>query len=39
METLQVSFKHVVPSGCGLDVYKKVVLATIDGEGLKKTNP
>jgi len=32
----EVSFKQVVSRGCGLDVHKKVVVATIDGEGLKK---
>ena len=32
----QVSFKQVVSHGCGLDVHKKVVVATIDGEGIKK---
>jgi transposase len=36
METTQVSFKQVVSRGCGLDVHKKVVVATIDGEGIKK---
>jgi transposase len=36
METLQVSFKQVVPRGCGIDVHKKELTATIDGEGLKK---
>jgi len=36
METPQVIFKQVVSRGCGLDVHKKVVVATIDGEGLKK---
>ncbi len=36
METPQVSFKQVVSRGCGLDVHKKVVVATIDGEGIKK---
>jgi len=36
METTQVSFKQVVSHGCGLDVHKKVVVATIDGEGIKK---
>ena len=36
MEALQVSFKQVVSRGCGLDVHKKVVVATIDGEGIKK---
>lgn len=36
MEAPQVSFKQVVSRGCGLDVHKKVVVATIDGEGIKK---
>lgn len=36
METSQVSFDQVVSRGCGLDVHKKVVTATIDGEGIKK---
>lgn len=36
METPQVTFNQVVSCGCGLDVHKKVVVATIDGEGIKK---
>ncbi len=36
METSEVSFKQVVSRGCGLDVHKKIVVATIDGEGIKK---
>jgi transposase len=36
MESPQVSFKQVVSRGCGLDVHKKVVVATIDGEGIKR---
>jgi transposase len=36
MEASEVSFKQVVSRGCGLDVHKKVVVATIDGEGIKK---
>jgi transposase len=36
MEASQVSFAQVVPRGCGIDVHKKVVVATIDGEGIKK---
>lgn len=36
METSQVSFDQVVSRGCGLDVHKKVVTATIDGTGIKK---
>jgi len=36
MDSPQISFKQVVSRGCGLDVHKKVVVATIDGDGLKK---
>jgi hypothetical protein len=36
METSEVSFRQVVSRGCGLDVNKKVIVATIDGEGIKK---
>ena len=32
-----VLFKQVVSKGCGLDVHKKVVMATIDGDGIRKT--
>jgi transposase len=35
MET--VRFEHVVSRGCGLDVHKETVVATIDGEGLERT--
>ena len=35
MET-QISFNQVVSRGCGIDVHKKIVVATIDGEGIKK---
>ena len=35
MET-QISFNQVVSKGCGIDVHKKVVAATIDGAGIKK---
>jgi hypothetical protein len=31
-----ISFDQVVSRGCGLDVHKKTVVATIDVEGLKK---
>lgn len=31
-----VSFPSVVSRGCGIDVHKKVVVATIDGSGLRK---
>lgn len=33
----QVTFNQVVSKGCGLDVHQKVVVATIDGEGIRKT--
>ncbi len=36
MEAPQVTFNQVVSRGCGLDVHKKVVVATIDGEGIKR---
>lgn len=36
MEAPKVSFEQVVSRGCGLDVHKKVITATIDGEGIKK---
>ncbi len=32
----EVKFEQVVSRGCGLDVHKKVVVATIDGEGIRK---
>ena len=32
----EVKFEQVVFRGCGLDVHKKVVVATIDGEGIRK---
>ena len=36
MEAPLVSFRQVVSRGWGLDVHKKVVVATIDGVGIKK---
>lgn len=33
MET--VTFKQVVNRGCGIDVHKKLLVATISGEGIK----
>ena len=33
----QITFTQVVSRGCGIDVHKKVVVATVDGEGLKKS--
>ncbi len=35
MET--VNFQQVVKRGCGIDVHKETVVATIDGQGLKRT--
>ena len=32
----QITFNQVVSRGCGLDVHKKTVVATIDGEGIRK---
>ncbi|ULB33262.1 IS110 family transposase [Proteiniphilum propionicum] len=31
----QVSFNQVVSRGCGIDVHKKMLVATISGEGLR----
>jgi transposase len=31
-----VSFEQIVQRGCGLDVHKKIIVATIDGVGLKR---
>ncbi len=36
METAQVQFEQVVSRGCGIDVHKKMVVATINGKGLKE---
>lgn len=33
----QITFTQVVSRGCGIDVHKKVVVATVAGEGIKKT--
>lgn len=35
MET--VAFGQVISRGCGIDVHKKTVVATINGEGLKRS--
>ena len=32
-----VSFEQVISRGCGLDVHKETVVATIDGEGLERS--
>ena len=31
-----VTFEQIVQRGCGLDVHKQTVVATIDGAGLKR---
>ena len=31
----QVSFNQVASRGCGIDVHKKMLVATISGEGLR----
>lgn len=36
MDAQQVSFNQVVSKGCGIDVHQKVVVATIDGAGIKR---
>lgn len=32
----KITFSQVVSRGCGIDVHKESVMATIDGEGLRK---
>ena len=32
-----VQFEQLISRGCGLDVQQKTVVATIDGEGLKRS--
>jgi transposase len=36
MDSKQVHFEQVIARGCGIDVHKKTVVATIKGSGLKK---
>ncbi len=36
MQTEQIHFEQVIARGCGIDVHKKTVVATIKGSGLKK---
>lgn len=33
----QISYEQIIERGCGLDVHKKVVVATIRGKGIKET--
>jgi len=35
MET--VNFEQVINRGCGIDVHKKIIVTTINGEGLKRS--
>lgn len=37
METSQIRFDQVVACGCGVDVHKETIVATIRGEGIKET--
>lgn len=37
METKTVQFEQIVKRGCGIDIHKKVAVATIEGEGIKRT--
>jgi transposase len=37
METSSVVFDQVVERGCGIDIHKKTAVATIDGNGIKRT--
>lgn len=34
----EVSFEEVVARGCGLDVHKKEIVATVSGTNIKKEN-
>jgi len=36
METQQVTFEQLIERGCGIDIHKKVLVATINGVGLKQ---
>jgi transposase len=36
MDSQQVHFEQVIARGCGIDVHKKTVVATIKGQGLKR---
>lgn len=37
MEQAQINFDQVVACGCGLDVHKETVVATISGDGIKES--
>ena len=34
---MEVAFEQVISRGCGIDVHKKTVVATINGEGLQRS--
>lgn len=34
---MEVAFEQVISRGCGIDVHKKTVVATINGESLKRS--
>lgn len=36
MEANKVEFEQIVERGCGIDIHKKVAVATIDGKGIKR---
>jgi transposase len=37
MEQAQINFDQVVACGCGLDVHKETIVATVSGRGIKET--
>ncbi len=37
MEMTSVLYEQVVECGCGIDIHKKTAVATIDGNGIKRT--
>ena len=37
MSSSGITFEQIVSRGCGLDVHKETVVATIKGEGIKET--
>lgn len=36
MEANKVEFEQIIERGCGIDIHKKVAVATIDGKGIKR---
>ena len=36
MKKQQIEFEQIVERGCGIDVHKKIIVATIRGEGIKE---